>query len=114
MRDVPQQMAMQQLQGSSMRDESIWCPGCSREVDGPCHHFNCAVGPHGLDAQIKTAARTEWLEQRLQITTGELVQANYRIEALEAALREIMDCEELDAFTLQDIARAALAPEQDK
>ena len=37
-----------------------------------------------------------------------------RIEALEAALRKIMDCEELDAFTLQDIARAALAPEQDR
>lgn len=21
-----------------------WCPGCSREVDGPCHHYNCPVG----------------------------------------------------------------------
>jgi hypothetical protein len=30
-----------------------WCPGCSRNVDEICHHFNCAVGPHGLDAQIR-------------------------------------------------------------
>ncbi|TGN75948.1 hypothetical protein EOW77_0032280 [Bradyrhizobium yuanmingense] len=29
-----------------------WCPGCSREVSGVCHHFNCAIGPNGLDAQI--------------------------------------------------------------
>ena len=29
-----------------------WCPGCSREVREVCHHFNCAVGPHGLQAQI--------------------------------------------------------------
>ena len=29
---------------------SKWCPGCSREVDGRCHHFNCAIGPHGLAA----------------------------------------------------------------
>ena len=43
-----------------------------------------------------------------------LNEAAARIEALETALREIMDCEELDAFTLQDIAPAALAPEQDK
>lgn len=24
----------------------IWCPGCSREVAGPCHHFDCPIGPH--------------------------------------------------------------------
>lgn len=29
-----------------------WCPGCSRDVDGICHHFNCAVGPNGLDAKL--------------------------------------------------------------
>jgi hypothetical protein len=30
----------------------IWCPGCSREVAGVCHLHNCAIGPHGLQAQI--------------------------------------------------------------
>ena len=30
----------------------IWCPGCSGYVKGICHHFNCAIGPHGLQAQI--------------------------------------------------------------
>ena len=35
----------------------------------------------------EAANRIEWLEQRLRETTGELVQANDRIEALEAALR---------------------------
>lgn len=29
-----------------------WCPGCSRDVDGVCHLFNCAIGPHGMQAQI--------------------------------------------------------------
>ena len=36
-----------------------------------------------------------------------------RIEALEAALREILDWDELP-LRIQWIARAALAPEQDK
>jgi hypothetical protein len=33
-----------------------------------------------------TEERIKWLEQKLRQTTGELVQANDRIEALEAAL----------------------------
>jgi hypothetical protein len=45
---------------------------------------------------------------------GNIEEAAERIEALEKALRNIMNCEELDAFTLQDIARAALAPEPSK
>ena len=33
----------------------IWCPGCAREVAGVCHHFHCAIGPYGLQAQIDAA-----------------------------------------------------------
>jgi hypothetical protein len=36
---------------------------------------------------IDQLARIAWLEQRLRETTGELVQANDRIEALETALQ---------------------------
>jgi hypothetical protein len=36
--------------------EKQWCPGCSREVEGVCHHFNCAIGPNGLDAQSRSSA----------------------------------------------------------
>jgi hypothetical protein len=39
--------------------EKQWCPGCSREVEGVCHHFNCAIGPNGLDAQSRSSAATE-------------------------------------------------------
>ena len=39
-------------------------------------------------SSLTTEARIVWLEQRLRITTGELVQANDRIEALEEALAE--------------------------
>jgi hypothetical protein len=39
--------------------EKQWCPGCSREVEGVCHHFNCAIGPNGLDAQSRSSAGTE-------------------------------------------------------
>ena len=52
-----------------------------------------------------TEDRIAWLEQKLRVTTGELVQANDRIEALEAALAQI----HLTADWT--IARAALAPE---
>jgi hypothetical protein len=38
--------------------EKQWCPGCSREVEGVCHHFNCAIGPNGLDAQSRSSAAT--------------------------------------------------------
>jgi hypothetical protein len=49
--------------------EKQWCPGCSREVEGVCHHFNCAIGPNGLDAQSSSSAGSadatfvEWLEE---------------------------------------------------
>jgi hypothetical protein len=35
-----------------------WCPGCSRDVDGVCSYFQCAVGPNGLDAQLRLSAAT--------------------------------------------------------
>jgi hypothetical protein len=38
--------------------EKQWCPGCSREVEGVCYHFNCAIGPNGLDAQSRSSAGT--------------------------------------------------------
>ena len=76
---------------------------------------------------LDAANRIEWLEQRLRETTGEAVQANDRIDALEAVLREIagqMLIEEHDEDYNGDyeagyeaivrIARAAIAPEQDK
>jgi hypothetical protein len=45
------------------------------------------------------------------------MEMNARIEALEAALREIADKRKMDAVaavSMQAIARAAIAPEQDK
>jgi hypothetical protein len=33
-----------------------WCPGCSCDVDGVCSYFQCAVGPNGLDAQLRLSA----------------------------------------------------------
>ena len=90
-----------------MSDESIWCPGCSREVDGPCHHFNCAVGPHGLDAQIKTAARIEALEKALR-EIKQLALSCKPAETPAALAHMVRIC--IDA----GITRAALAPEQDK
>ena len=26
----------------------IWCPGCSRHVEGVCHQFHCAIGPNAM------------------------------------------------------------------
>jgi len=62
-----------------------------------------------------TEERIAWLEQNLRVTTGELVQANDRIEALEAALRVLADPDsDLMASEMEDIAREVLALEQDK
>jgi hypothetical protein len=70
-----------------------------------------------------TEERIAWLEQKLRITTGELVQANDRIEVLEAALRAIerWDSNEANPASygglperIRKIVYAALAPEQDK
>ena len=61
-----------------------------------------------------TEDRIAWLEQKLRVTTGELVQANDRIEALEAALREIV--EERDGCVSPGFkakASAALAGKQE-
>jgi hypothetical protein len=46
--------------------EKQWCPGCSREVESVCHHFNCAIGPNGLDAQSRSSAgsRDPWRTNR--------------------------------------------------
>lgn len=49
-RDVPLEVEPVATQGGAGFPK--WCPGCSRNVDEVCHHFNCAVGPHGLQAQI--------------------------------------------------------------
>jgi hypothetical protein len=70
-----------------------------------------------------TDEHTKWLQQRLRETSGELVQANDRIEQLEAALRWIADIEpeyeyhgtlNAQVVRILETARAALAPEQDK
>jgi BMFP domain-containing protein YqiC len=61
------------------------------------------------DADMKLA--TDWY------TWGFQSGMNARIEALEAALREIADKRKMDAVaavSMQAIARAAIAPEQDK
>jgi hypothetical protein len=53
----------------------------------------------------------------LWIVDKDRLEAADRIEALEAALREIADKRKLDAVaavSMQAIARAALAPEQDQ
>ena len=64
--------------------------------------------------QLQGSGMNDWYAGYAEgVSDGQKMAAD-RIEALEKALRKIMDCEELDAFTLQDIARAALAPEQDK
>jgi len=62
-----------------------------------------------------TEERIAWLEQELRVTTGELVQANDRIEQLEAALREIVDFPnigEICCAACSLIASAALAGHQ--
>lgn len=56
--------------------EKQWCPGCSREVEGVCHHFNCAIGPNGLDAQSRSSAATE---DALEETKGRIARAIYDV-----------------------------------
>lgn len=49
-----------------MADEmgkSVWCPGCSCYVDGICHQFHCAIGPHAMGA--KTEENSHLLQQRI-------------------------------------------------
>jgi hypothetical protein len=56
-----------------------------------------------------TEDRIAWLEQRLRQTAGEAVQANDRIDQLEAALRDAEHrFRELDYINFADIARDAL------
>ena len=64
-------------------------------------------------------ARIKWLETEVQRYAGEAVMANDRIEALEAALRNINDiCHDPDheaaCMATIAVARAALAPEPEK
>ena len=59
--------------------------------------------------------RVAWLEQRLRETTGELVQANERTDALETALRVIIA--EPDGCVspgFKALAATAIGPERDK
>lgn len=42
-----------------------WCPGCSRNVDAPCHHFNCPLNREDRAARAagqaaKKQARQLW------------------------------------------------------
>jgi len=52
--------------------------------------------------------QSENAASHIEYLIATIAEQQKRIEMLEVTLREIMDCEELDAFTLQDIARAAL------
>jgi hypothetical protein len=69
----------------------------------------------------EAAARIEALEADLaqwvrqaEDNSGGWQRACLRIEALEAALREIMTYTDDEYFEINFIARTALAPEQDK
>jgi hypothetical protein len=62
----------------------------------------------------KDAAYIHELEARLWRSVETAKQAAARIEALEAALREIADPYGDGHVLCQEIARAALAPEKDK
>jgi RPA family protein len=65
----------------------------------------------------KDAAYIHELEARLWRSVETAKQTAARIEALEAALREIADKRKMDAVaavSMQAIARAALAPEEEK
>ena len=67
--NVPQTMAMQQLQGSGQMNDL---------------KERLRAYPKDFKAAGEAADRIEWLEQRLRETAGECVQAAARIEALEA------------------------------
>jgi hypothetical protein len=93
--------------------EKQWCPGCSREVEGVCHHFNCAIGPNGLDAQSRSSAGTnglpfqkrvvEWLMACFSMEVcRDGVERNHRFleEALE--LVQSLGCTRSEAHQLVD------------
>jgi hypothetical protein len=65
-----------------------------------------------LASPNKAADHIDELERRLWLTVEADKQAAARIEALEAALRQIIEAG--DFWEMDSIARAALAPEQDK
>jgi hypothetical protein len=87
--------------------EKQWCPGCSREVEGVCHHFNCAIGPNGLDAQSRSSADiVDRLRDRDAIVVGGMFHA---IPALKEAADEI---ERLRDRISAVEAKGVLAPAQ--
>ena len=66
-----------------------------------------------MNDDLTARARARARHYFLNTTTHDLfIEAAERIETLEAALRKIAACND-DAFA-EDIARAALAPEQEK
>ena len=98
MRDHPQTMAMQQLQGSGDAKDDI--VSVLRNRKEFCQYPG------------------EWKWMRSTVPDHDCQRAADRIEALEDALREIADYSEpgllIHTRAVRRIARAALAPEQDK
>jgi hypothetical protein len=114
-RDHPQTMAMQQLQGSGQINDELF-----EQILKVARSWDHARGnddhPDGLRGMC-----LELLEKVLLPRIAALpqsTQAANRIEALENALREIADYSEpgllIHTRVVRRIARKALAPEQDK
>ncbi len=106
MKDLPQTMAMQQLQGSGAGQMS----DLVRRLRA-WHSRQAVVGDVKL--YLDAADRIEELEAQLRADTDLFKRTAARIAALEAALREIA-ADDDGPITMAKIARAALAPEQDK